>query len=142
MSTLERAVAIAAVTHAGQVDKAGQPYILHPLRVMLSVRDAEARIVAVLHDVIEDTSVTVDDLRRDGFSETVLDALDTVTKRPGETYMGFVLRSAQNPIGRVVKLADLHDNSDLSRLANPTAKDHERVAKYKQAISFLLASAA
>ncbi len=105
---------------------------------MLGVRDAEERIVAVLHDVIEDTPVTVENLRRDGFSEAVIDALDTVTKRPGETYTAFVLRAARNPIGRAVKLADLHDNSDLSRITSPTPRDHERLAKYKQAIELLL----
>jgi (p)ppGpp synthase/HD superfamily hydrolase len=138
MSSLERAVAIAAAAHQGQLDKAGKPYLLHPLRVMLSVSSNDARIVAVLHDVVEDTSATVGDLRAEGFSETVLDALDSVTKREGEGYMDFVARAASNPIGREVKLADLADNCDLGRIASPTQRDHDRIAKYRTAQAFLI----
>ena len=137
MSTLERAIAIAAQAHTGQTDKAGVPYILHPLRMMLSLQSEAERIVAVLHDVIEDTSWTFDDLRAEGFSEEVLAALETVTRREDETYEAFVLRAATNPIGRRVKLADLHDNSDLSRISSPTEKDFARLEKYKRAITTL-----
>lgn len=134
MATLERAIAIAAKAHEGQVDQAGAPYILHPLKVMLRVTTNEERVVAVLHDVVEDTDITLGMLRSEGFSEAVLCALESVTKRTGETYEAFVQRAASDPIGRRVKLADLAENSDLSRLSNPTAKDHERVAKYHRAI--------
>jgi len=138
MSTLERAIAIAAEAHAGQVDKAGAPYVLHPLRMMLAVVTVEERIVAVLHDVCEDCpGWDFDRLRREGFSATVLAALDTVTKREGESYEDFVRRAGSNPIGRAVKLADLRDNSDLSRIAEPTACDMERIEKYRQAIAAL-----
>ena len=135
--TLERAIAIAAAAHEGQVDKGGAPYILHPLKVMLRVNTLEERIVAVLHDVVEDCGVSFDDLRKEGFSETVLMAIASVTKVPGESYEAFVERAAQNPIGRVVKLADLEENSDLSRIAQPSWEDLERVEKYRRAMGVL-----
>ena len=114
MSTLERAIVIAAEAHAGMTDKAGAPYILHPLRMMMDLTSAEDRIVAVLHDVCEDCpGWTFERLRGEGFSEEILAALDSVTKREGEPYEEFALRAAANPIGRRVKLADLRDNSDL-----------------------------
>lgn len=135
--TLERAIAIAAAAHAGQVDKGGAPYILHPLKVMLRMTSLEERIVAVLHDVVEDCDISLDDLRKEGFSEEVLSAIESVTKVPGESYENFVERAAQNPIGRVVKLADLEENSDLSRIASPSWDDLERVEKYRRAIGRL-----
>lgn len=135
MSTLERAIAIAAEAHAGQVDKADSPYILHPLRVMFSLRSNEERIVAVLHDLLEDTKWTADDLRREGFSEVVLEALDSVTRRENESYDEFVDRACRNEIGRRVKLADLEDNCDLSRIQNPTEKDLVRAEKYRRVIT-------
>lgn len=134
MSTLERAIVIAAQAHTGQVDKAGAPYILHPLRVMQSVHYDIARIVGVLHDVLEDTSWTLDALRAEGFSKEVLDALDAVTRRPTETYEDFVQRAGKHPLGREVKLADLFDNADLSRIANPCEADLQRHQKYLRAI--------
>jgi (p)ppGpp synthase/HD superfamily hydrolase len=135
--TLERAIAIAATAHAGQVDKGGAPYILHPLKVMLRMTTLEERIVAVLHDVVEDCGVSLDDLRKEGFSEEVLTAIASVTKVPGESYEDFVDRAAQNPIGRAVKLADLEENSDLSRIASPGWEDLERIEKYRRAIARL-----
>jgi (p)ppGpp synthase/HD superfamily hydrolase len=136
MSTLERAIAIAAEAHAGQVDKAGQPYILHPLRMMLSLATTDERIVAALHDVVEDCpGWDFARLREEGFSDTVLAALDAVTNRAGEDYDAFVARAAADPIGRRVKLADLRDNSDVSRIATPTARDHARIEKYARAIA-------
>ncbi|CAN7548617.1 HD domain-containing protein [Pseudomonas sp. LjRoot277] len=135
--TLERAIAIAATAHEGQVDKGGNPYILHPLKVMLRVTTLEERIVAVLHDVVEDSGISLDDLRKEGFSEAVLTAIESVTKVAGESYEAFVERAAQNPIGRVVKLADLEENSDLSRIAQPSWEDLERIEKYRRAIGVL-----
>ncbi|QXI18726.1 HD domain-containing protein [Pseudomonas hamedanensis] len=137
VQTLERAIAIAATAHAGQVDKGGAPYILHPLKVMMRMATLEERIVAVLHDVVEDCGVNLDDLRREGFSEEVLTAIASVTKAPGESYDDFVDRAAQNAIGRVVKLADLEENSDLSRIASPSWEDLERVEKYRRAMARL-----
>lgn len=137
MSTLERAIEIAARAHAGQVDKAGAPYILHPLRLMLSVTGNDERMAAVMHDVIEDTPLTADDLRREGFSEVVVDAVLALTKQKGETRMDAARRLAPNPVARAVKLADLRDNMDLSRLKHPTEKDHARVREYEQVRAYL-----
>lgn len=137
MSTLERAIAIAAEAHAGQVDKAGAPYILHPLRVMLRLTGIEERTAAVLHDVVEDTDWTLERLRAEGFSDAVLTALEAVTHRDGEAYEDFIRRAAADPIGRRVKMADLEDNLDLTRLDRVTARDEVRAAKYRRAIELL-----
>ena len=142
MSTLERAIEIAARAHAGQVDKAGSPYILHPLRVMLSVGRPEERITAVLHDVVEDAEVTLEDLRREGFSAEVLGALEALTKHPGEERLSAAARAVKNPIARNVKMADVRDNMDLSRIANPTPKDHERIEEYRKVLALLVAGQA
>lgn len=137
--TLEQAIAIAALAHQGQTDKAGAPYILHPLRVMMPLDSLEERIVAVLHDVVEDSPWTLDALAAEGFSSAVIDALRSVTKREGEAYEDFVRRAGRNPISAKVKLADLRDNSDLSRIANPTEEDHRRLKKYQRAMRLLAA---
>lgn len=139
MSTLERAIAIAAEAHAGQTDKAGAPYILHPLRVMLRVTSPEARIVAVLHDVVEDCpDWSFARLTMEGFSPDVLAGLAAVTKQEGEPYDMFVRRAGENGLGRAVKMADIQDNLDLSRMAHPTAQDFARLTKYRAALSQLL----
>jgi hypothetical protein len=140
MATIEKALQIAARAHEGQVDKHGQPYILHPLRVMAAVEGDEARIVAILHDVIEDTSVTAEDLRREGFGEEILAALDRLTHRRDEPYADYVIRCKGHDIARRVKLADLEDNSRLSRaILRPDRiePDIERVRKYLLAYKFL-----
>ena len=138
MSTLERAIAIAATAHAGQIDKAGAPYILHPLRVMLHVTTNAERIVAVLHDVVEDCEGwSFDRLLGEGYAPEIIAGLKSVTKVEGEAYEDFVKRAAAHPIGRRVKMADLTDNSDLSRISAPTAKDHERIARYQKAIAYI-----
>ena len=138
MSTLERAIAIAATAHAGQHDKAGAPYILHPLRVMLRLTTEAERITAVLHDLVEDCEGwSFERLLAEGFSSEIVEALKSVTKRDGESYEDFVKRACQNPIGRRVKRSDLHDNCDLSRISNPTPKDHERIARYLKAIAYI-----
>lgn len=137
MSTLETAIALAAKSHEGQTDKAGDPYVLHPLRVMQSVSGSDAQIVAVLHDVLEDCDVSADDLRDLRFSETVIAAIESVTKKPSESYTDFVARAAADPLGRIVKRADIMDNMDLSRLPSPTAKDYARIEKYRRALDVL-----
>ena len=105
---------------------------------MTGIRSNDERIVAVLHDVCEDCPCwTFDRLRVEGFPDHIIAALDSVTKRDGEDYEAFVRRAAANPIGRRVKLADLKDNCDLSRISRPTAKDHERIAKYQRAIKLI-----
>ena len=140
MSTLERAIAIAAEGHAGQFDKAGQPYILHPIRVMLRVSGASERIAAILHDVVEDTPVTLDQLAKEGFSREVVDAVDALTKRRGENRIDAAKRAAANPIARVVKLADNAENMDLSRISNPTQQDYDRLEEYKRVREILIAA--
>jgi len=132
-STLEDAIALAVEAHKGQRDQNGQPYVLHPLRGMFSCDTEIERIVAVLHDVIEDTPHTFDDLRKRGYSEEVIAALDCVTKREGENYEQFVERAAANPIARQVKLADLKDNMDVRRLSAIQDRDAERLRKYLKA---------
>lgn len=116
MATLEKAMQISAKAHENQVDKAGQPYILHPIRVMLRVQSTAERITAVLHDVVEDTEITIDDLAQAGFSTEILEAIDALTKRKGETRLEAAARAASNPIARIVKLADNTENMDLSEL--------------------------
>lgn len=140
MSTLERAIAIAAQAHAGQVDKAGQPYILHPLRVMLRVRTEEERIAAVLHDVVEDTTVTLEQLAGEGFSQAVVEAVRALTKLPGESRIEAAARAAGNQVARKVKLADNAENMDLSRIANPTEKDFARLEEYERVRALLLST--
>jgi len=137
MSTIEKAISLAIEAHKGKVDKAGAPYILHPLRVMFQMETKEEMIAAVLHDVLEDTAITPDQLKEMGFSETVLEALDSVTKRAGETYEDFVRRAALHPIGKKIKLADLRDNMDLSRLEEITDNDIKRVKKYHGALKII-----
>lgn len=137
MSTLERAIALAAEAHAGMVDKAGAPYILHPLRVMLRVADERARIAAVLHDVVEDTEWTLERLREEGFDPEVLAAVDALTRRNGEDYYDFCRRAAQHPIARIVKRADIEDNLDLSRIPDPSPEDHARIERYRRALDLL-----
>lgn len=140
MATLEKAIEIAARAHAGQHDKQGMPYILHPLRLMMNVEGLEAKMVAVLHDVLEDTAVTEADLRREGFSETVLAGVLAVTRRADENYTEFVIRAARLEIARQVKLADLADNASLARLLlTPHKVEHDmaRLRKYFLSYKFL-----
>lgn len=140
MSTLERAIAIAADSHAGSFEKAGAPYVLHPLRVMLRMDTVEERIAAVLHDVVEDTDVTLEDLRIEGFSKAVLDAVEALTHEIctcDDDYFEAIRRAAANPIARRVKHADLEDNLDLSRIPEPTEKDFKRLERYKKALKIL-----
>jgi (p)ppGpp synthase/HD superfamily hydrolase len=131
--TLEDAIALAAQTHRGQVDKGGQPYILHVLRVMLQLPDEDARITAMLHDVVEDSTLTLADLARSGYPPRIVRALDGLTRRDGEDYMEYIRRLAPNPIARRVKMADLRDNSNRKRHNPPTVKDVLRAKRYRKA---------
>ena len=140
MATIGKALQIAAAAHEGQKDKKGLPYILHPLRAMLSVEGEEAQIVAVLHDVIEDTTVTADDLRRAGFDEDVVAAVLCVTHQKGEPYADYVVRCRGNEVARRVKLADLADNTRLDRCilrVERVARDLARVHRYVLSYKFL-----
>lgn len=133
MNMLNKAIEIAAKAHAGQVDKGGAPYILHPLRVMLNCESEAAKVCAALHDVIEDTNITLDDLKAEGFTEEIITILDCLTKRAGESYDDFIDRVLTNETACRVKLADLADNMNLTRIQKPNVKDEERIKKYNQA---------
>lgn len=137
---LDKAIIIAVKAHSGQLDKAGAPYILHPLRVMLDLKNENERIVGILHDVLEDTDITIEYLKNNGFKDEreILEALISVTKNESENYDEFIQRVKLNPIGIKVKLADLKDNMDIARISNPTEKDHKRVEKYRGAKEILL----
>ena len=135
---IERAIQIAVAAHAGIKDKGGKPYILHPIKVMMRVETEEEQIVAILHDVVEDTDWTFDALRNEGFSETVIEALETVTKQSeDEDYEDFIKRSLRNDIGRKVKIADLLENLDVTRIGELSEKDIKRINKYKKALQIL-----
>ena len=136
-SQSEKAYEIAKRAHLGQIDKAGEDYIKHPEKVASFVNSDEEKAVAYLHDVIEDTELTLEDLREYGFSEEVLKAVDVITKKKGQAYQTYLNSVKENKLARVVKLADLRHNSDLTRLINITEKDIERKEKYQKAIDFL-----
>ena len=132
MNNLERAIALAVDAHAGQTDKAGATYIRHPLRVMRHMETPQERVVAVLHDVIEDTEYTPA-MIEDEFDEEIRDAVEALTKRDGESYSDFVERAAANDLARKVKIADIEDNMDLTRLSEVSEKTVERQVKYHKA---------
>lgn len=133
MPTLEDAIALAVEAHKGQRDKAGQTYILHPLRVMMRLDTEAERMAAVLHDVVEDTPYTLERLRELGYPPEVLFALECLTKREGESYEAFIERVRPHPLARRVKLADLEDNMDVRRLVAVGPKEAERLARYRAA---------
>ena len=133
IATVEDAVSIATRAHRGQKDKAGAPYLLHPLRMMLRMETEAAMMAAVLHDVVEDTEWTLERLREAGFSDEVLEAVDCLTHREGESYQQFVERVRTNRIARQVKIADLEDNMNVRRINQLGPKDLERLEKYHRA---------
>lgn len=138
--SLNDAIALAAHWHNEQKDKSGQPYILHPIRVMLQMKTDTERIVAVLHDIIEDTLMTSDELREYGYSDEVVKAVDAVSKYPGsrEPYFAYLDRVKENPLALKVKLADIRDNLMQERLDELSAETRQRlVAKYHSAITYL-----
>lgn len=139
MSTLERAIEIATQAHEGQVDKAGKPYIGHPLRVMEMGRTVEEKIVGVLHDLVEDTPWTFEMLEAEGFSPEVIAALKCVTKiSEKENYDDFIDRVKKNPLAVAVKINDLTDNMDIRRLPYLSDKDVKRLKKYLKAYKRLV----
>ena len=150
---LEKAIKIAVEAHIGQVDKGGNPYILHPLRVLLSLNSEEERIVGVLHDVVEDCEGwTWERLREQGCSNEIIEALKSVSKTPEEEkqfkkmddpsekldhYLEFIKRAKFNKIGRNIKAADIKDNLDISRIDDITESDIDRLNRYKAALKLL-----
>ena len=132
-----KAMKLAYEAHQGQLDKCGLPYIFHPFHLAEQMDTEETVTVALLHDVVEDTNYTLEDLQKMGFPHAVMEALALLTHDPSVPYMAYVERLKTNPIARSVKLADLTHNSDLSRLPVVTEKDLERVEKYRNAIKLL-----
>lgn len=124
---------LAAKGHMGQLDKGGHPYILHPVRVMLQCKTIEEKTVAMLHDLLEDTEITAEDLRKEAFPEEVIEAVLCLTKTDGEDYTEYIERICKNKLAARVKLADLMDNMDLNRLPGLTPKDFQRLEKYIRA---------
>ena len=136
-SLLEKALQIAVKAHSGQIDKAGSAYIFHPIRVSNRCSTDDERIVALLHDTIEDTEVTTEYLLMEGFPRNIVDAILSVTRNEDESYDDFIKRSRLNPIGRQVKLHDLEDNMDITRLNELTEKYIYRLNKYIKAYKYL-----
>lgn len=132
MANLENAISLAVESHKGQFDKGGSPYILHPLRMMLRFDTPALQMAAVLHDVVEDTPVTLQRLQDDGYPEEVISAVQALTRRDDETYEEFIQRAAAHPVARQVKRVDLEDNMNILRIAEPTQKDLDRLARYRK----------
>ena len=136
---LEAAIALAIRVHRGQVypSPEREPYVLHPLRVMLAVTPGPAQIVAMLHDVVEDTHVTLDNLKQRGYPNLILSAIDALSRRRGESYERYIKRAAANELAKEVKLADLYDNLANNRRLPPTAERRVRILRYQRARKIL-----
>lgn len=134
---LKKALAIAKKAHADQVDKAGRAYIEHPIKVASLVKGKKAKIVALLHDVCEDSDFTLEDLRNEGFSKEIIEAIDAITKRENERYRHYIKRVRANKLATTVKIADATHNSDYGRITNYSTEDIARSARYKNTIIFL-----
>ena len=133
----KKAMRLCFAAHAGQLDKGGVPYVFHPFHVAEQMEDELSTVVALLHDVVEDTDYTMEDLAQMGFPERALSALKLLTHDKRVPYLDYVAAIRHDPIARAVKLADLRHNSDLSRLSNPDASALARVEKYRRAIALL-----
>jgi len=140
MSNLANAILIATQAHKEQKDRWGGPYILHPLRVMFRLHKEPDMIVAVLHDVVESTEWTLDELKKEGFSGEVIDAINALTRRTGETYWDAVARAKRNKIARKVKIVDLEDNMDMRRMTQLADEDRDRLKRYHKAWLILQSS--
>lgn len=134
---LAHSIVFAEECHREQVDRNGAKYILHPMQVMSRMETETEKIVGVLHDVVEDTPITLQILKEKGYSEEIVAAIDCLTKREGETYEDFIERCKQNPIALQVKIADLEDNMDIRRIDVLTEKDMERLNRYLRAWRYL-----
>jgi (p)ppGpp synthase/HD superfamily hydrolase len=137
--TLEDAIILATDAHRDQKDRNDEPYIMHPIRVMARLWGYDERMVAVLHDVVEDTAVTLDDLRKTGYPAPIVAAVDAISRRKdaGETYSHYIRRVKENPLATKVKIADLQDNANLGRLPKVEAYDLQRLDRYNRALQFL-----
>ncbi len=137
MYQIEKAFQLASKAHKGQIDRYGKAYIFHPLRVMMKMETEKEKIVAILHDVIEDSSYTYKDLRDNGFQEVITDAVASISRENDEDYFEYIKRVMENPIAIRVKLADLEDNMDIRRIEAVTEKDIERLNKYLKAYNMI-----
>ena len=137
---LELAIKVATEAHAGQVDKGGKPYINHPQAVAASLTNTEYKIVAYLHDVCEDTSITFADLKDMGFTYRIVNSIRLLTKTDELTYEEYLRRLRMDSCARAVKMADLKHNMDITRIPNPSEKDYARIEKYKKSLAFLESS--
>ena len=133
----KKALKLCFEAHKEQIDKSGMPYAFHPFHLAEQMQDEESTIVALLHDVIEDTEYTLDDLRKMGFNDSVLAAINLMTHEDGVPYMDYVEKIKANLVAKTVKLADLRHNSDMTRLDVVTPRDQERAEKYLAAINLL-----
>ena len=133
----KQAIRLCFDAHKDQVDKSGMPYVLHPFHLAEQMVDEITTVVALLHDVVEDTDYTLEDIRALGFPEEVVAALTLLTHDPAVPYMEYVARIGRDPVARAVKLADLGHNSDITRLDRVTQKDLDRVEKYREAMGIL-----
>lgn len=134
---LPKAIEMAAKEHGSVMNKDGSPYILHPLRLMMKAEGYADKIVAILHDTLEDTPLTVECLEDEGFPAEIINAIEAITKREGEDYEAFIERIALNSLAVRVKLLDLYDNIDVTRLPELGDRELERTAKYHRAIKRL-----
>lgn len=140
LANIDDALELVAANFRGVTDKDGEPYVMHCLRVMMGVDSDDARLVALMHDLVEDTPVTIEDLRQRGFSDAVLDALDLVTHKDEDSYADYVVRLKANPIAREVKLSDLRDNAGLTRVLYREElrdRDTKRIQRYVLSYQFL-----
>ena len=133
----KKALKLCFEAHKNQLDKSGLPYVFHPFHLAEQMEDEDSTIVALLHDVVEDTPYTLGDLENFGFSPRVIEAIRLMTHERGVPYMQYVARIRENPIARRVKLADLRHNSDLSRLDHVDERARKRAEKYREAIKLL-----
>lgn len=133
MADLQRAIEIAVSAHQHQRQRNGLPYVLHPFTLMLSMDSLPAKIVAVLHDVVEDSDWTLEQLKAEGFAPEIIEAIDCLTHREEETYEVYLDRLSQNTLARRVKLADLRHNMDIQRIPHLQDRDLERLRRYHQA---------
>ena len=134
----KRAMKLSYKAHKDQVDKSGLPYFHHPLHLAEQMDDEDSTIVALLHDVVEDTDYTIKDIKGMGFGDDVIEALKLLTHDPSVPYLDYVKEIAGNPLAKKVKLADLKHNSDVTRLNHePTEEDRKRLSKYMQAMKIL-----
>lgn len=134
---MEKALIIATELHKGQLDKGGNPYILHPISVAKMLETPKQKCVGYLHDTIEDCNIDADFLLNEGFSEEIVNAVITLSKIKGESLNKYKKRVKRNPLAREVKKADLKHNMDISRIPNPTEKDFNRIEKYKEFLKYL-----